>query len=151
MKVIYSLEKRPYDALHSVFLAGPTPRGKQEVSWRSAALYYFQYFKFEGQVFVPEPLPGKSWDWDYAEQVEWEEEYLRIATKILFWIPRTLDKMPGFTTNIEFGRWCDSGKLVVGWPSDAVKMRYIEHYVKKLEIPSAHTLVQTVKLSLSGE
>lgn len=148
MKTIFAYEKSSNDNIESIFLAGPTPRSENILSWRPAALYYLSYEGFKGEVFVPEPLPGHGWSSDYIEQIEWEEEHLKKATKIMFWIPR-MEKMPGFTTNIEFGRWCNSRKIVVGWPEDAMKMNYIEYYINKLGIPSARTLFDTVRITLN--
>jgi len=148
MKIVYSTNDM-FEEPRSIFLAGPTVRSRNDLSWRPAALYYLMYQQFKGQVFVPEPPPGEKWNWEYEQQVEWEEKCLEAAKCILFWIPRTLDKMPGFTTNIEFGRWYRSGKIVVGWPEDAVKMRYIDYYRKKLDIPKADTLYDTVILALN--
>jgi hypothetical protein len=131
----------------SIFLAGPTPRNSRIPSWRPLALHTLSRLNFEGQVFVPE-TPGGGMSMEYEEQVEWEETYLRDARCIMFWIPRDLEHLPGFTTNIEFGRWCDTNKVVVGWLPGAPKMRYIEYYAKKLRIPTADTLNDTVKLAV---
>jgi len=74
--------------------------------------------------------------------------YLTDAKCIMFWIPRELYVLPGFTTNIEFGRWCTSGKIVVGWLPGSPKMRYIDYYTKKLDIPTSDTLNGTIKLAV---
>ena len=150
MDVIYSIEEEKINSAPSIFLAGPTSRDPQELSWRPAALYYLNYLGFNGRVFVPEPKPGLSWDWGFEEQVEWEERHLIRASKIVFWIPRS-EKMPGYTTNIEFGRWSCFGKIFVGWPENSLKMRYIAYYVKKLMIPSAHTLYDTLSLAVKSK
>ena len=128
----------------SIFLAGPTPRNIRVPSWRPLVLHTLSRLNFEGQVFVPEdPKGGISME--FEEQIEWEDTYLTDAKCIMFWIPRDLTLLPGFTTNIEFGRWCDSGKIVVGWLPGTPKMRYIEYYTRKLKIPTADTLNSTVK------
>ncbi len=56
----------------------------------------------------------------------WERIALTDATVILFWIPRKLPDMAGFTTNVEFGYWLHSGKVVYGRPEDASKIKYLD-------------------------
>ena len=52
----------------------------------------------------------------------------------MFWIPRDLEKLPGFTTNIEAGEWLHSGKLVIGAPDEAPKIRYLRERCSRLNI-----------------
>ncbi len=56
--------------------------------------------------------------------------------------------MPALTTNIEFGVWQDSGKVVFGAPEDADAVRYLIHYAEKLKIPYARNLEETIQLAL---
>ena len=42
---------------------------------------------------------------NYIDQAQWEREALSNASVIVFWIPRKLPDMPGFTINVEFGYW----------------------------------------------
>ena len=44
----------------------------------------------------------------------------------MFWIPRSLPDMPAFTTNVEFGYWLHSNKVIYGRPDDAVKIKYLD-------------------------
>jgi len=131
----------------SVFLAGPTPRSPHIPSWRPLVLHRLSQMEFEGLIFVPETREGGVL-MEYEEQIEWEETYLTDASCIMFWIPRDLTHLPGFTTNIEFGRWYNSNKIVVGWLPGSPKMRYIEYYTRKLKIPTADTLNETVELAV---
>ncbi|WP_337825240.1 nucleoside 2-deoxyribosyltransferase domain-containing protein [Amycolatopsis sp. A1MSW2902] len=39
----------------------------------------------------------------YDDQVESELEMIQSADALMFWIPRDLRTLPGFTTNVEFG------------------------------------------------
>lgn len=34
--------------------------------------------------------------------------------------------MPAFTTNVEFGYWLHSNKVIYGRPDDAVKIKYLD-------------------------
>ena len=56
----------------------------------------------------------------------WEREALTEATIIVFWIPRHLPDMPAFTTNVEFGYWLHSRKILYDRPNDAEKIKYLD-------------------------
>lgn len=110
---------------HSIFLAGPTPRKKEIESWRIEALQILKSLNFKGIVYVPE----RDFDdttFDYNEQINWEIEALSKADAIVLWIPRKLPDMPAFTTNVEFGEWLKSGKIIYGRPTDSEKNRYLD-------------------------
>ena len=64
------------------------------------------------------------------------------------WVPRDRETLPGLTTNAEWGVWQDSGKIVFGAPKGAWKTRYLRHYAKKLGVPAATTLFDTVKATV---
>lgn len=109
----------------SIFLAGPTPRGDNIESWRKDACEVLQKMGFDGVVYVPEYSTGKA-KADYTDQAMWEREALTAASCILFWIPRELPDMPGFTTNVEFGYWLHSGKVVYARPDGSSKTKYLD-------------------------
>ena len=152
MQVVYAKEAPPNSFNKAIFLAGPTPRSKDVQSWRPEVIRLFEKEGYDGVVFTPEPRDGK-WQGEYTDQVEWEEQCLHMADCILFWIPRDLETMPAFTTNTEWGVWQNSGKVVLGAPSEAAKVRYQQYYAKKLEVPTADTLSGIVEaaIKLVGE
>src|SRR5208283_4790938 len=142
MQVIYAGEEMPEKITKSIFLAGPTPRSKSLVSWRQDALTILDHYRYDGVVFIPEPRDGEFTS-NYDDQVNWEEKYLNVADCIVFWVPRDLEadpdnfpsaKMPAFTTNVEFGAWASSGKIVFGAPPDAPKNSYLKHYAQKYNV-----------------
>ena len=141
--------REPFEDLvgPSIFLAGPTPRSADVPSWRPKAFELLEELGFEGTVFAPEDSKFSP-RFDYMDQVEWEEAGLTRADVIVFWVPRELKTMPGFTTNIEWGRWCDSGKVVLGAPVDAPKLAYMRYYATKLNVPQADTLKGTLQAAL---
>jgi calcineurin-like phosphoesterase family protein len=114
----------------SVFLAGPSLRGDTYTRWRAVAEEMLKEYGFDGTIISPEYV-GEKKDWSYEGQVEWETKYLNLADVILFWIPRDLRELPGFTTNIEFGEWFKTDKVILGSPTDAVKMAYLKHRAQK--------------------
>ena len=146
MKCIYSDEassSKKEELGRSVFLAGPTPRSKEVKSWRPEAIKLFEKFEFNGTIIIPEGSDG-TFKLTQDEQIEWEERYLIDSTVILFWIPRDLKTMPGFTTNDEWGTWKHSGKVVLGIPFWAEKVNYQTWYAKKYKIPMALSLEKTI-------
>lgn len=143
MQLVYAYEELPEKITKSIFLAGPTPRDPDVESWRKDAIQILEDKGYDGAVFIPEPRDGK-WSNDYDNQVGWEEKFLNIADCIVFWVPRELKTMPAFTTNVEFGMWCDSGKIVFGAPPKAEKVRYLQHYSEKYKVPVGSTLTETL-------
>lgn len=148
MKIVYAGEKFPTSYAKSIFLAGPTPREKSVQSWRPLALEILKAQGYDGVVFVPENFDGKSPIY-YNAQVEWENEGLNRADVILFWIPRELPTMPAFTTNVEFGEWFKSGKIVLGFPKSALHTEYLGYKAKIHNAPCANTLEETIALALN--
>ena len=113
----------------SIFLAGPTPRDENTVSWRIDVCDRLEKLGFDGVVYNPEYSSWKPKS-SYIDQAEWEREALTEATVILFWIPRDLKDMPAFTTNVEFGYWLHTGKIIYGRPDNSVKNKYLDWLYK---------------------
>jgi hypothetical protein len=130
MNVLYAGEELALDQ-PSIFLAGPTPRRPDVPSWRPAALGILQGLGFAGAVLVPE---RRDWSvlFSYLEQVEWEHAALEGCTVVAFWVPRDLERLPGFTTNVEIGRYAGSGRCVYGRPPNAPHTKYLDWLHAKL-------------------
>ena len=149
MKIYYSdeplkLEKDTY----SIFLAGPTPRSLNVPSWRDEALKILHLLDYQFRVIVPERKIRVE-NIDYDTQVEWENYGTENCSKIVFWIPRRLDSMPGFTTNVEFGRYVESGKIIYGRPDNAEKTRYLDWLYQKYNNPFIYNnLTDLLKASI---
>lgn len=115
----------------SIFLAGPAPRSAEVQSWRPEALDALRALGFAGTVLVPEPR-----DWSaklsYLNQVEWEYEGLEDCSVVAFWVPRDMQTLPGFTTNVEFGRYVGSSRCVYGRPDKAPHTKYLDWLYQKL-------------------
>ncbi len=103
-------------------------------------------------MLLPEDRPdadGKVYyKGDYNNQVAWETEGLEKATAILTWVPRNLETMPAFTTNVEFGIWLNSGKMVFGAPPEAPKNTYLRWHAERAGLSSSTTLPDTVDAAL---
>ena len=128
MKIIKALES--LDGINqSIFLAGPSPRGEIGKDWRPEVILELEQQGFTGTVISPVNDNFKNSDYD--NQIEWEQKAMSLATKIIFWIPRS-ETMPAFTTNIEFGEYLHSGKIICGSPENAVKNRYLQDRFRKL-------------------
>jgi nucleoside 2-deoxyribosyltransferase len=140
MKIIYAQQQLP----KSIFLAGPTPRSKDVKSWRPEALKLLENLGFDGTVFVPECETFEAHQ-SYDHQVFWEWEGLNQCTIAVFWVPRELETMPALTTNVEFGMMVASSKVVLGYPTEAPKMRYLHTLGARFNVPVFHTLQETLQ------
>jgi len=127
-----------------VFLAGPTPRELDVKTWRPLMVKKLREAGYEGHILMPEKENPED-GYDYDTQVVWEERALNASDLILFWVPRKLDSMPGFTTNIEFGYWANSGKCVLSYPKNAEKMRYMHMMAEKRDIPIYHSMKEVAE------
>ena len=132
MKVVYSNHKLNFPLEeHSIFLAGPTPRNSKTKSWRPEALNLLDSMNYDGTVFVPE-RSSKDYKEHYLDQITWERSALLNCRVITFWIPRKFPEMPGFTTNVEFGLYINSGKVLYGRPNDSEKNSYLDWIYKEI-------------------
>lgn len=147
MQIYYSDSPIPKTLTKSLFLAGPSPRDKETFDWKLEAVKILEEMNFDGDVFIPVPKlkfagGDESESWTYIEQVAWECECRHIADMIVFWVPRDIKgKMPGFTTNVEFGEDLSSGKYIYGRPDTADKCSYLDDRNKFLD----NTLYTTLK------
>jgi hypothetical protein len=139
MDITYAGEKLSKKIRFSIFLAGPTPRRADVKSWRPEMIQALKDRGFTGDIFAPENrVLGSPYDFD--QQIPWEVNGLYNCDLVVFWIPRDLKDMPGFTTNIEYGEWMHSGKIVVGFPEDAVNTRYIKKRCEMNGTPLFHSV-----------
>lgn len=144
MKITYA--RQAID--QSMFLAGPTPRKHTKTpSWRPEALSILERLEFKGTVYVPEDSTGSPM-FDYDDQIGWEWDGLNAASVIPFWVPRELVNMPAFTTNVEFGRFVSSGKCILGYPPEAVGMKYLHKMAERYNVKVCHTLEETLQSSI---
>jgi hypothetical protein len=145
MHTVYTQEELPATG-PAIFLAGPTPRAAHVPSWRPAALLLLEQTGFAGAVLTPEERDARpAGDFEYPKQIAWERAALKHAKVVLFWVPRDLQDMPAFTTNIEFGFVSERRQpFVLGFPRDAPKMRYLEWVARDQAAPVHHSLAETV-------
>lgn len=134
----------------SIFLAGPTPRSISVESWRPDFINALEKKGFKSSIYAPENrIPGSHYDFD--KQIPWEVKGLNKANLVVFWIPRKLDTMPALTTNIEFGEFMHSNKIVVGFPPESVNNRYIGKRCKMHKIPLFNSVDKMVKFICKKE
>lgn len=130
MEVVHALEPLP----KAIFLAGPTPRSADVPSWRPEAIRILEGLGFEGKVYVPEPN-GRDWAENYDDQIFWEWEAIHQSTVTIFWVPRHIETMPAFTTNVEFGLTVASSRILLGAPAGAPKMGYLRALASRYRVP----------------
>lgn len=125
MDLIYALEDTPETLQQSIYLAGPSPRRQGVPSWRPQVIAWLRAQGYDGTLFIPEARDGKRGP-DYLAQAEWEETHLNLCDQILVWVPRDLTNLPAFTTNVEFGRFAWSRKMIYGRPDYAPQTGYLD-------------------------
>jgi 8-oxo-dGTP pyrophosphatase MutT (NUDIX family) len=150
IEVVYAGQDPPAEWDASIFLAGPTPRHADVTSWRPDALAEIEQRSGIGLlvVFVPEPPDGTRYP-AYDDQIAWEERWLDAADVILFWVPRNMSTLPGLTTNVEFGRYESSGRVVFGAPDNAEHVRYLKHHARQHDAKVTSTLPDTIQAALA--
>ncbi|WP_052025303.1 nucleoside 2-deoxyribosyltransferase domain-containing protein [Asticcacaulis sp. AC402] len=150
VRLLYVHEANPGEDRRSLFLAGPSPRGQGEPDWRKQACAHLNQIGFDGAVYNPLPRDGLyNPNYDHGAQIDWELEHLAKAGTIVFWIPRDLVMLPGFTTNVEFGRFSRRGNVVLGYPDAAPKMRYLHHLANLDGVPVFHSMEQTLDAAVT--
>lgn len=130
MIVLWNREEFPEKVTKSIFLAGPTPRIDKSLSWRKEALAFLEKFGYNGIVVIPEEKEKAFRVENVDIQTDWEFQMMSAVDCIVFWVPRQLRpdfEMIALTTNAEFGRFLETGKLVVGGPPDAERNRYLKY------------------------
>jgi len=135
MRILYPDTPIPEDLNDdggSIFLVGPSLRSPGLTPWRVEALRILEEdLGYQGSVLIPE-TPATSIDtyntdsFDYQAQVEWEYEGLRDCAAIVAWVPRDLETLPAFTTNVEFGLHVREEKFFYGRPEGASKTQYLD-------------------------
>ena len=144
MQVVYVPHTPPETFSKSIFLAGPSPRDPSHYDWRPDALAHLEALGYDGVVFVPLPKEKGDWRHGFDAQVDWEKKYLDMCDVIVFWVPRDMTSLPALTTNIEYGMYLESGKVVLGYPESAPSMRYMAMHADMQFIPRFHDLRETL-------
>lgn len=147
MRLIYAQEPFPDFFQKSLFLAGPSPRDIEHHNWRQDALRILKDAGYNGVIFIPLPRDGVFPN-DYDAQASWEQEAMRRSDVVVFWIPRNLETLPAFTTNVEFDMRVESRNIVLGFPKDAPKMRYLEWLAQRNFVHVENELSTTITVAL---
>lgn len=149
MIVITARQPLPKEETKSLFLAGPSPRAKLDLSWRKEAIEILEKLGYDGIVYNPEYYEDEG-TFNREAQTKWEYECMCACDAIVFWIPRELRpdfEMLGLTTNIEFGRFLNSNKLICGCPNNAFNMKYMK-IISDKKYKWNNTLEDTLKAAM---
>lgn len=151
MNILYANEEcSNLEKYYSIFVAGPTPRNKDTKSWRpefikELELYDDPYDKPLDNVIILSPeCRNDVWLDNYDSQINWEQKHLKSADLLAFWVPRELEHMPAFTTNIEFGMYIMDGykDMVYGRPNESPKNKYLDFSYQKYRNKIPHTNIK---------
>ncbi len=149
--VVHASEEPDVNAWQaSIFLVGPNPRDTSVPSWRPAAVKALErHWKGPGilAVFAPE---GRGWKPLKYNRFAWEDRWLSTVDVIAFWVPRNMATMPALNTNIEFGRWESSQRLVFGAPPEANHVSYLQECARRVGAPVQQTLEDTMTAAIAG-
>ena len=155
MQVIYAQEDFPEIVEKTLFLAGPSPRSEEHPNWRIKALEILEQKGYDGVVFTPllrdemfSPSTSLRTGKGYKAQINWEQAAMNRSDIILFWVPRDLRTLPGFTTNIEFGQKVRNCNVVLGYPPQAPRTSFLGYLAERNFVDYAETLDGTVDLAL---
>lgn len=154
MKLVFADDSLPTEVTKTIFLAGPNPRYKNgDVvlrTWRHDVLEELERIGYDGHVFIPMPIGSFYGETvsgavaDYDHQIEWEDAAMMRADVILMWVDRT-PILRGLTTNIEFGKYLESGRLIYGRPDTADGCRYLDEQIQKRRKEAYTSLADIVK------
>lgn len=147
MRVICAQELFPTRTQASIYLAGPSPREASHANWRIEALAIFERLGFTGDVYIPLPRDGAV-PHDYLTQANWEQDAMDRADVIAFWVPRELQTLPAFTTNVEFGQKVTGPNVVFG-PPDAPKNRFLAYLAERHCVPCLNTLEEVLRAAVA--
>lgn len=154
MDIVFSNDPLPEFVTNTLFLAGPSPRESGMSNWREDALTLLADAGYKGTVLVPmtrEQLLERKFEtgFSYEDQIKWEELAMNMADVIMFWVPRNSINL-GLTTNVEFGKYLESGRVVYGRPNGAMNTRYLDELCKTRKIGINESLSETIKHALNG-
>jgi hypothetical protein len=144
---VYAQEEFPATVLGSIYLAGPSPRDTSHPNWRSEALELLAERGFSGHVFIPLPRNG-VFPKDYDAQANWEQAAMDRSDVVLFWVPRDLTTLPAFTTNVEFGQKVAGRNVVLGYPPESPKNRFLGYLAERNFVERFDTLYETIDAAL---
>ena len=110
----------------SIFLGGSITGARD---WQPEAVRLLRAHGFTGWIFNPRRDVSFSEEPGiWQEQVDWEREYLKKATVILFWLPAGADAL---TSRWEMAEFAAKGKiLVVGIEEGVARKKYMEYVLR---------------------
>ena len=144
MDLVYSGDS--YQKLKkSIFLAGPTPRDKDVLSWRGEAIELFLKHGFDGTLVIPEEMNKPYYENENNyEEIKWDLKALMDSDVVMMWMPRGSD-MLGLSSNVEFGYLLNKGNMIYGRPNEAFRCELLDYlYKEKLGREYADSLEKTV-------
>lgn len=160
MQLVFSGEAAPTNYSKSIFLAGPidnTSKGNLiPRDWRKDVIELLEQKGYDGVVFIP--ISKAFWEETYAPidfvyseaVVEWECMMMDRADILLFWVNRDKEAdRYGLTTNVEFGRYLNTGRIVYGHTKESFSVFNLDTIAAKNNIKVHNELPELVDTALS--
>src|SRR6266404_785175 len=154
MKILYANEEcENIEDYYSVFIAGPTVRNNETKSWRPDLINELSKLNplyFKNTIILSPECRNDIWLDNYDNQISWEQKHLEIADLLIFWVPRELNHMPAFTTNIEFGMYINdlNKDVIYGRPENSPKNKYLDYCYDKFRNKKPVTNLEAMALQI---
>lgn len=123
MKINYS-DQEIIKGEKSIYLVGPTSGDKNIPSWRLEACKYLEEIGFDGVVYVPE-ISTKEKE-KGKNQERWERHAILESSIICFWIPKEIENDLYTDTDLDFGYWFSTNKVIYGTNAQTKTTRYLD-------------------------
>jgi 8-oxo-dGTP diphosphatase len=147
LQIVRAQTPFPTKVVKTLFLAGPSEPHGRPTAWRQEAIQILRDLRFDGHVFVPDFEEGWA-NGNLDAQFDWVTEAMDRADAIVFWVPRDLQTLHGYSTNIEWGLYARSRNVVWGAPEDAQLVGWAERYAKKYQVPVVRDLKMALRVAL---
>lgn len=138
-----------YKNLPSVYLDGPLSvnlGSKGSISWRKKLIETFTIQGFNHVVIIPEcKNPEYKPQYTHPSFYEWEVKAMKMATIIMFWIPRESGIFAGRDINDRWGQHKLQKNVILGHPSKAQGLDYQNWYARNNDIAVVHHLENMVQ------
>ena len=138
MQLVFVGEPYPQNVEKMLFLADSTiPQGRLRCSWRIQSIQLLEQLGYDSVVYIPEDREGcpTTVPLDYAARVKWALGAMMRSDVIVFWLPEDPKCLPNIMMGVELGWLMESGRIILGIPSETEEVRDLHLYAQQFNIP----------------